>query len=124
MSYNFGETDEEAMKSAYAAGFDAFRSTKPRHLIADDIDPVESEMALHEYPEVRVAINESQSAKKFWWALEDYLEEECSEERHQAFQRAAAEEEDFWTCFEAGAYASLKNEEYNPEDDLSLFFDQ
>jgi hypothetical protein len=102
-----GETDEQCMKGAYEAGYCAFDRVDK-----DDLDSP------------RVAITECGTAKRFWWELEDYLEFQCTEERYRRFQRAAAEEEDMWTCFEAGAYAALDDTGYDVEDDLSMFLDQ
>lgn len=118
------DTFEEMHRQAYKLGYSDFHFYDAKDLVRGDIDLTKTDSSLYDYERIRVSISESDAQKTLWRTLEHFYEQNASDELYLQFKRESAVAEDFVTSFEAGAYAALRNDEYDPEDDLSMFLDQ
>jgi len=112
---NLGTSWSEAIKSAYAFGYQSFE-----HSHADIIDEARSiQSEAGRDMAVDFLMNEAQwfingeDNKRLWWAIDDFYEAHMPQEEYERLQREAAVAEDLDSAFQAGAYDAILQGEYD-----------
>lgn len=117
---NLGTTWREAIRSAYAHGFESFDHSNAELIdVARDLkDEMGWRDAAHEMAnrgDFQAFISGGQANRELWWAIDDFYAEHATAEEYEQLKREAAVAEDIDSAFEAGAYDAILDREYDPD---------